>query len=82
MKKVQVKLLNHGGYDGLKRVEFPQVVEGFEHPTLNYIDVPFEELERIGYDKTKGRCCGNMPDCAEGSSCLTFFQFSEAEVIA
>lgn len=81
MKKVQVKLLNHGGYDGLKRVEFPQVVEGFEHPTLNYIDVPFEELERIGYDKAKGRC-GNLPDCAEGSSCLTFFKFSEAEVIA
>ncbi|AWD92203.1 hypothetical protein HOT14_gp03 [Escherichia phage vB_EcoS_IME347] len=82
MKKVTVKLLNHGGYDGLKGVEFPQVVEGFEHPTLDYIDVPFEELERIGYDKAKGRCCGNLPDCAEGSPCLTFFKFSEAEVIA
>lgn len=81
MKKVQVRLLCHGGYDGLKHLEFPQVVEGFEHPTLNYFDVPFDELDRIGYDKAKGRC-GNMPDCAEGSLCLTFFKWSEAEVIA
>lgn len=81
MQKVQVKLLRHGSYDGLKHVTFPQIVEGFVHPVLGYVDVPMEELERIGYDKVKGRC-GNIPDCAEGSSCLTFFQGSEAEVIA
>ena len=81
MKQVKVKLISHGGYDGLKHLTFPQFVDGLEHPVLNYIDVTMRELERIGYDFNKGQV-GEIPDCAKDSDCLTFFQGSEAEVIA
>lgn len=80
MKNVTVKLINHGGYDGLKKVTFPQTVQGLLHEGLGYIDVPVSELNKIGYDAVAGKVA-EVPDCAEGSDCLTFFQGSECEVI-
>lgn len=32
MEQVKVKLISHGGYDGLKHLSFPIVVDGFVHP--------------------------------------------------
>lgn len=80
MKNVTVKLINHGGYDGLKHLEFPIEVQGKLHEVLGYIDVSMSELERIGYDKVKGQIA-EFKDCAEGSDGLTFFQGGEAVVI-
>lgn len=80
MKPVKVKLLRHGGYDGLKGVEFPVEVTGKVHEYLGYIDVPMCELVRIGYDKERGQI-GDVPDCAVDSMDLTFFQGTEAVII-
>ena len=81
MEQVKVKLISHGGYDGLKHLSFPIVVDGFVHPVLGYVDVTMRELERVGYDFEKGQI-GEIADCAKDSDSLTFFQGSEAEVIA
>lgn len=81
MREVTVKLIQHGGYDGLKHLAFPKVVKGRVHDVLGYIDVPMDELIKIGYSKEAGQI-GDVPDCAADSACLTFFQGSEAEVIA
>lgn len=81
MEQVKVKLISHGGYDGLKHISFPKVVKGRVHEVLGYIDVPMDELIKIGYSKEAGQI-GDAPDCAADSTCLTFFQGIDAEVIA
>nr|DAG30337.1 MAG TPA: hypothetical protein [Caudoviricetes sp.] len=55
MEQVKVKLISHGGYDGLKHLSFQIVVDGFVHPVLGYVDVTMRELERVGYDFEKGQ---------------------------
>lgn len=80
MKPVKAKLITHGGYDGLKHLTFPIEVSGYVHPYLGYIDVPMNELERIGYNKQAGQVA-DIPDCSAESMDLTFFQGSEAVII-
>ena len=80
MKPVTVKLINHGSYDGLKHITFPVIVKGMIHERLGFIDVPMDELIKVGYSKEAGQVA-DMPDCAANSTHLTFFQGSEAVVV-
>lgn len=81
MKKVTVKLLNDGGYDGLKHLEFPITVKGSRSFVRgSVIDVPISELLRIGYDMDAG-LASQMPDCEPDDKLLPFFINSEAVIV-
>ena len=79
--KVKALLLNHGGYDGMKHLQFPIEVVGEHHDNLRYIDVPMSELLRIGYSKEAG-CIAEIPDQANMDEPLPFMVgWGEAEVL-
>lgn len=46
---MKIKLLNDGGYDSLKGVKFPVLVDGFRYEGVKYaVGVKGSELLRIG----------------------------------
>lgn len=48
---MKIKLLNDGGYESLKEVKFPVVVNGFEYDDLEHcVGVMGNDLLRIGAD--------------------------------
>lgn len=52
MVSTKIKLLNDGGYESLKNVKFPVVVNGFEYDGLEHcVGVMGNELLLIGADK-------------------------------
>lgn len=76
--KAKALLLNHGGYDGMKHLTFPIEAVGDYSDNLRYLDVPMNELLRIGYDSVAGNV-GELPD---GADPLPFMiGWGEAEIL-
>lgn len=73
-------LLNHGGYDGLKHLEFPIEVEA--HKRNNKLaDVKIHELVRVGFDWAAAMHRTDMPDCEPEDTELSFWIGHEIKFI-
>lgn len=75
-----VIILNHGGYDGARKMKFPLKLRGWVS-SWGTVDVPIADLIYHGYDFSKGQAA-EVKDCDFMSESLTFNLGSEALIEA